>query len=346
MFLDIWTAGGVLSLAALLALIVKAAIDSVASVNASDTPAQDETRSIQSLITGVAAAYGLVFFLYFISGDGFDWRLAAMAPLAVGVLACQISANGPDVRRVGVIAALVALMVHLLGADGIEFPAVLQTLLLFAIFLDDPLWKPLSKTTSLAATGLFGVLAVGCLLTGIVPVLNGGALTSRAMEAYAAGDPLAERLLNEAIEADPLANAPLMLRAQLASARAASSGRAADVVDARRSWDLLLQRDPRNLAARRGLAEVLLSSGSSGDAQAAAELLAEAVALSPTDSELRVEAAHAFAKAGQNQQAAEQAAEALRLDDINRKAGHTDILLDEGTREEMQAAVGNAGRVP
>ncbi len=108
----------------------------------------------------------------------------------------------------------------------------------------------------------------------------------------------------------------------------------------------LLDRDPRSLVARQRLAELLLTTGSAHDADEAAELLAQAVALSPTDSQLRVEAARAFAAAGRAAHATEQAAAALRLDEINRAAGHTDILLDDKTRGEMEAAVGNAGAVP
>jgi hypothetical protein len=153
-------------------------------------------------------------------------------------------------------------------------------------------------------------------------------------------------LLDQAIAADSLSNRPLMLRAELASARAMSGGRTADVLDARRDWAALLDRDPRSLAARQRLAELLLSTRSERDASEAATLLEQAVALSSTDSQLRVAAARAFEAAGQARAAAEQAEAALRLDDINRAAGHTDILLDAETRDEMGAAVGNAAAVP
>lgn len=346
LFLDIWTAGGLLSLLSLLALLLKVAFDAI-RVRAVPAPHRDNLAAgTGALIVGVATAFAATFVVYVLAGDGLDWRLIAMAPVALAVLMCQDSSNGSARPGVGIVAGFVALMVHLLGADGIEFPAVVQTLLLFSLALDRPRWLVVSWSSSAAAAGVFGLLAAGCLLTGIVPVLNSGALTARATAALTEGDPTADRLLDEAIAADSLANRPLMLRAELASARAMSGGRTSDVLDARRDWAALLDRDPRSLAARQRLAELLLTTESKRDATEAAELLAQAVALSPTDSQLRVEAARAFEAAGHARAAAEQAGAALRLDDVNRAAGHTDILLDAETRGEMQAAVGNAAAVP
>jgi len=345
LFFDIWTAGGLISLMSLLALLLKAASDIVHVRDA--TPIGDAPPGgANGFTAGAATAFFVTFVVYFLGGDGLDWRLIGMAPLAVVLLMCQESSNSSSAEGVGIVAGLVALIVHLLGADGIEFPAVLQTLLLFSLALDRPRWTVGSNAALATTAGAFALLAAGCFLSGVVPVLNGGALTARATVAIAAGDPTADRLIDEAIAADTLANTPLMLRAELDSARALSRDRTADILDARRGWRALLDRDPRSLIARRRLAELLLATGSERDADEAAELLARAVDLSPTDSQMRVDSARAFAAADRPRQAAEQAAAALRLDDVNRAAGHTDILLDDASRGEMEAAVGNAGAVP
>ncbi|MBA3314825.1 MAG: O-antigen ligase family protein [Planctomycetaceae bacterium] len=300
---------------------------------------------------GTLAAFPAVFFVFFISGAGFDWRLVAIAPIAAVALLCLKPSNTTKRIAVGCSAGFVALTVHLLGADGIEFPAVVQTLLLLGLALDRPRELVNSRTGFVTAAVIFAALATGCLLTGLKPVLNGGALTARAQAAALAGDPSTDRLLAEAIEADPFATTARRLRAELATSRAQSTGRAADVTRARREWEALLAIEPRSLYARCRLASLLLNTGSEASPSnfsEAARLLEDAVALSPTDVDLHVELARALEASDQPERAAEQAKAALELDRINAAAGHSDITLDDATRGDLErlSAVGKAAPVP
>src|SRR5690606_18378738 len=125
---------------------------------------------------------------------------------------------------VGAGAGFVALAVHLLGADGIELPAVVQSLLLLCLVVDRP--QPVGLSSwgmQLVPVILMTGLALAAFITGVAPVLNAGALTARAEAALTEGDPNAERLLRDAAAADPLADRPRLLLAELATAKATNS---------------------------------------------------------------------------------------------------------------------------
>jgi hypothetical protein len=352
LFLDIWTAGGLISLLALVGLLVYAAWCLLRS-RSSHEPAKDaiEVRpSWSAFEIGTFVAFPVVFLVFFVSGSGFDWRLAGIAAVAAAALLCLNRSNASAANIVGLGAGFAALSVHLLGADGIELPAVVQTLLIYVLCIEREGERAIKSTGVLAGAGVLTLLAAGCLLTGLTPVLNAGALMSRAEAALREGDPSADRLLGEAIAADPLALTARRMQAELATSRARSTGRAADLVTARREWDSILSDEPRSIADRTRLAALLLdlADGDLKRQEEAVTLLSEAVRLSPTDAELRVRLARAALAAGDSKTAAEQAEEALTLDRINTAEGHTDILLDESTRREMErlSAVGNPRPAP
>src|SRR5690606_23698821 len=100
-------------------------------------------------------------------------------------------------------------------------------------------------------------LALAAFITGVAPVLNAGALTARAEAALTEGDPNAERLLRDAAAADPLADRPRLLLAELATAKATNSRSSADFESAERQWSELLERDPRSVHVRQRLAALL-----------------------------------------------------------------------------------------
>ncbi|MGC1273162.1 MAG: O-antigen ligase family protein [Planctomycetaceae bacterium] len=346
LLLDVWVAGGLLSLLMILALLGYA-IGQIVRASPRDFTVEEPATVWTPLETGAVVAFPVVVAIYFLGGDGIDWRLLAIAPISALAHFCLIRSNTIASLVVGAGAGFLALIVHLFGADGIEFPAVVQTLLLFVAVVDRPRESSPRSVALLPAVG-FGGLTVACLLTGVAPVLNGGALTSRGERLARDGDPSAERVLSEAAAADSLALRPVVLLAELATLRARSTSSRADLENATRRWEAVLAMEPRDLHARRQLASLLMSYGDSKLAVDASDLLTRAVELSPTDASLRVEAAVALEAADRPAAATTQAAAALNLDDLNRAAGHTDLMFDAATRARVDrlATIGQSPPEP
>lgn len=352
LFLDVWAAGGLLSLVALVGLLGYAAFRFASTRPGFVRDAEGNPPAAWGPFEwGVVASFPTLMAVAWLSAGEVAW-LVPLGAVTVAALFLLIRSNGSGFSAVAAGAGCCALAVHLLGADGIEFPAVVQTLLLIVLTADPTREASPRGSGAIAAFGLFGVLCVGCLLTGTAPVLNAAALKDQAMALAERGDPAADRVLGEAEEADPLSTVPPALRADFATNRAAASGSSTDFETARRRWLAVLEQQPRDLNARRRLAELLLSRSAAGgdvsDAEAAADLLDEAARLSPTDSGLKGDFARAAAKAGRRDQSREAAAEALRLDDVNRAAGHADLIFADEARSELErlAAVGNGDDGP
>jgi O-antigen ligase len=348
LFLDVWTAGGLISLLALVGLLGYVGFRFLSAAGRRDS---DET-AWGPADWGFVAAFPLTMLVLLLAGQGIDVRIAAVGFVSAASLWCLTRSNAGPLVVVGTGAGFCVLAVHLLGADGIEFPAVIQTLLLLALTAD--VSRPTSGrlASGIASATGFGFLAAGCLLTGTAPVLNAGALTARAETLIERGDPSADRVLAEAEAADPLGTRPPLLRAELATSRALGSGSDSDFATARRRWEDVLTDQPRDIQTRRRLAELLTARGErtsdAADFEAAARRLVEAVSLSPTDVTLRVDLARAWAAAGQADAAREPAREALKLDQLNREAGHADLVFSPETLAEMRrlARVGNAPPEP
>lgn len=349
LFLDVWAAGGLLSLIALVGLLAYAAFR-FASAGREDIGEETLCNGWSAFEWGVVAAFPVVTFVLLVAGQGLDWRFTAIGLVAAPALLLLNRPNGGRGFVVASGAGCCALVVHLLGADGIEFPAVVQTILLLAIAADRAREFVPAAATRYGFVSAAGMLAAGCLMFGTRPVLNSAALTARANALAERGDPAADAALAEAAEADPLAMEPLILRAELATADAMRSGSGSDA--ARRRWRAALEAQPRDVQARRRLAGLLLSrvrnSDDLTDAASAADLLREAVEFSPTDAGLRADLARAAARSGRKDLAAEAAAEALRLDEVNRAAGHFDLFFTDESRAELSrlAVVGNGWRPP
>jgi O-antigen ligase len=358
LFLDAWTAGGLLSLVALIGLLAYVAFRfiSVRDTDAEEEPARtaEEREKLGpwgGLEWGFVAAFPAAMLVVFLGQQGIDWRIAGMCPVGVAALLVLSWSNGRARLGVASGAGFCAVVVHLLGADGIEFPAVVQTLLLLALPADRPREGFPLPARGFGVFGVFALFAAGCLLMGVRPVLNAGALTARADGLMERGDPAADRALAEAGEADPLATGPPVRRAELATARALSTRSATDFEAAEQRWREVLVMQPRDIHARKRLAELLLARPAAADessAETATDLLAEAVRLSPTEAGLYLELARAAAKAGRAVESRRAATEAMRLDQINRAAGHADLVFDAKVRDELArlAAAGNGEPVP
>lgn len=341
LFLEIWVAGGLLGLLLLVGLLAFLAWRLVGQRRQQFPGRHEGTSGLTGIEWGGLAAFIVVPVLYFAAGSLFDWRLICIAPLFwLLAVACNRSEEQPGLW-VGLLAGLVALLVHLLGADGIEFPVVIQTLFLFAMILDRPGsgWAMPAWCRWFIPVGL-AVLTTGMLLTGLVPVLNATAYMNRAESLLATRQSGAGRAIEAAIAADPWSRHAVMMKAQLETNKAMVRGTEAAREEAIAAWRNVLAADPRNVFARERIAAIYLAAarddGNIQLARKAAGILEEAVTLSPTQVELRVELARAWRAGGKPIRAAEAARSALLLDSVNRERGHSDLVLGEKERRTLE----------
>jgi len=112
------------------------------------------------------------------------------------------------------------------------------------------------------------------------------------------------------------------------------------------SLKLAIQLDADNPRLYRRLGEAWLTkfarSSDPQDAAAAANSLAQAVERYPNDSSLRAVRATALSDAGQAGRAKDEAARALKLDQINHQCGHTDRYLPDATVVQLRRLAGSS----
>src|SRR5690606_15749401 len=113
------------------------------------------------------------------------------------------------------------------------------------------------------------------------------------------------------------------------------------------AWEDVLAADPRHLMARMRLSELYLARFETERdqqwADKASEELQAATRLSPTDVMLWQRLAIAQSKGGNHEAARHAARRALDLDEINRRRGHLDVLLDASQRAQLEAIAQNPG---
>ncbi len=226
--LDLWASGGLLALlgfAAVLILAVRAAWRA--------RGIKDEALGSELAIRGISAwefGAGFSFFLVLLAGwfsaEPFDARLIGL--LAGWTGAWLILRGKPLLSHswAGVIAGGVALLVHLLGAGGIEMPAIVQTLFLLVILLEGTSWErtpahsPSIQVSPKRVVILGGLALAGfvlCWLTATRPVWY-RTLSVRSGDVELTQDynpKAAARWYEEAHEADPYSPEPLERLADL-----------------------------------------------------------------------------------------------------------------------------------
>ena len=259
--------------------------------------------------------------------------------------------------------ANVALLVHLLGAGGIAMPAITQLLWLVWAMRIGPAESPIptlgEKTPSESWRG--GVLAgqfsavgcalvaaamsVVCLWTATMPEL----LCRTSMQA---GDfewgrrqiEAAQARYLAAAEGDRWAIEPLERLADLALQRWQQTQREADFDIARQHLHAICDRLPFASRSHRRLGHAWLArfdrSHSPDHARMAAASFAAAVERYPHHAALLSEWAIACEGAGMSEMAREAARRAIRQDDINRQAGHSDKYLNAEIRRRMDRLAG------
>lgn len=343
--LEIWATAG--TPAALLLLAALAAFTWRTLVSSSPHK-KDEPEKIGLLVVGAAAGVFLAHAIGLMVGMALDGAMMLLA--GASILAAMLLLSG-WIRRGALTAAVcwaaaAALLINLLAAGGIGFPGVAGSLwVLFALGLNlADSGKKLRTYSPHAAwiwTAAAFLLAVLCYVTAYRPVLNSRALLAGANTTEMLHAP-AERaeLLRQALASDPQ-SAQIALR--LANQRLAL-WQQAPTPSALAAFD-------EAAAQTRGLAPHSSAIwGQSGDwalqiyranheqkyLDAALAQYRRAVELYPTSARLRAKLAVVLDAAQQPNAARTEAAEALRLDDITRKAGHKDRFLKDELRRQMK----------
>lgn len=365
--LGVWTSGGLIAVCGLMGLLVAWTATLRRAVAANDgTEASPKRMSAgdraSSWLWGMAFGFVLVLLFRAVLEDRFDVGLLFVLAGWLAVVAVfRGRSNSFAVSGVGVGAAVLAVMVHLLGAGGIEMPAVVQTILLLLAAGLAGLDRSVSVTDSGNANGIrqsgswrdwlpsvaTGVVAmvlfVSCLLTATRPVLERRAWMAVGDAEMSEGNRLetAERSYVAAAVADPLSPEPVDRLAELEFRKWRQSrretGRFDRVVEFSQE---AIRLDPQNWLWYRALGnryrEAFRSTHDSADAVFAVKYLGQALEHYPSNALLRAEMAEACSDAGAKSQALRHAEQAIRLDLLNRKRGHRDRLLPEKTRHTLK----------
>ncbi|WP_437193734.1 O-antigen ligase family protein [Planctomicrobium sp. SH527] len=370
--LDAWAHGGMIALVGVLALaigwLVWCALP-LLSTRLGMNPTGDNVVSEASvaksvgrklawknvLLVGVAAFGAVLVEEWLFEGFTDDILIGVMfvwLVIAAGLRFVLVD-RGPD--RPFMLAAGIAIFVHLCGAGGLSMPGVLQLLLLlFLLAMPEPISK--SESTQVIEVGnsrtdsqvpLLGATITGltltvlCVWTGLLPYLNSSLLLDRARhEMLTQGNQRAvERLLEQAAAADTLSPEPHQQLAMLAHHRwLQDRSNSALFNKSIEELELADQRDP--FAAKRQFirAEFWMDRYRN---EPNPEFASEAVTacergLKQYPQHSPLWALYALALDASGKPASAAIAKALELDDLNRKNQHFDKLLPEAKRKQLE----------
>lgn len=281
------------------------------------------------------------------------------------------SENGLYVPAVAVVAAIVTLFVHLSAAGGIAMPAIVGSVLaLVAVLNADSAVSSSGHSTEnstsndnsnagnssvetnervqvgtcLAAALLSGIAAVGCTTTAFSPVVRATSLLQlgdyEAINGQAARQVVS--VYKEAAKADPLSPEPHIHLSQFYLHHWKMTRDETYFDQAIKAAEQARSLSPRSpqVAHELGFAWLVRAQTSPDDDKTAiTEAVAQlqnALATYPTNPTWTAETAQALALAGNSTQAATMAQQALKLDKINRAAGHVDRYLPDELLTEIE----------
>ncbi len=339
-----------------------------------DSRSEKNSRPLLSAgVCGVGLAFPLSAVGMELMGHGTDERLWWLGGIwwgmwLIGVLVAQrtsaeksLESGGSQtvVVRWSLEAANVALLVHLLGAGGIAMPAITQLLwLVWALRVacaESPATGRDEKSPSESASGgvkagrlpvgafalAAGGLFVLCWWTGTMPELFCRTSLQIGDAEWGRGQfTTASQRYLEASRADPSAIEPLDRLAEAAFQRWQATHAEHDFEESVQRQQVVITRLPFASRSFRRLGQFWMArfdhSHEVPDAMRAVEAYTAAVARYPHHAELLSESATASERAGLIEQARETARRAIRQDELNRFAGHSDKFLGGQMRRRME----------
>jgi hypothetical protein len=238
--------------------------------------------------------------------------------------------------------AVIVMLINLLAAGGIGYPAVAGSLwLLLALGLNladtDRSLAASSKLTTLVSVvvfAVFGLLTIAQYFTGYSPVLR----SQGAMAQASTTEDVASResLLRAAAVADPRAAEPWQELAALKLRSWLDRAGPRALREFHEASEQYLVLKPRSSSAWRQVGEwnlqIFMRTKKTEDAAAAANYLARAVELYPNSAPTRADWVASLAAVGEDAEAEQEAAKALELDDA---MPHADKKLPKPVRQRL-----------
>lgn len=284
------------------------------------------------------------------------------------------SLNALCVPSIAVVAAVIAVLVHLSAAGGIAMPAVIGAILALAavIFVDASRESTASNGASLqpdtmsrgsdesaqlaeseqngtwlAAALLSGQAAVGCMMTAFEPVMTSTSLLRLGDYEAINGQParLVVSQYRQAAQADTLSAKPHIRLSQSYLHQWKQTGDSSffdQSIEHAQKARTLSPHSPQ-VAHEIGYAWLVRARGTSPkDQSAIASAVTElqnAFEMYPTHPVWAAETAQALALAGEPNKASEMALRAIKLDEINRGAGHVDRYLPDDLLADVKRMI-------
>ena len=378
--LDVWSNGGSVSLCALLVFVAAAVrlstqIPSRAVVGLLDSEAVSDTRGSRFVSLGTLASFAILLFGDWTMGQQIDLRIVALMA-AVVVLCLMLSRyaarsyknNSSNTSHSALAAAGLALLIHLLAADGIAMPAVTQSLLLlFACLVsrnecetaksgaeanarEEPPNVRSVRRPIMVCGGLSLLLSVLCLMTATLPVLKRNIMIQLSDTSLYEqhNSRRAMSYLGRAAEADPFSPIPLQRLAELTyrESKITTSEAGIGFGQATELAELAIENDPFSSNGYRKLGNWYFQRyqrfGNMDDAVSAVKSFQKSLERYPNNARLVAEFATALSGTA-DVRASQMAVRALELDQINRQAGHRDRFLPD----DIRAALGKiSGKNP
>lgn len=349
LLLDVWANAGIVAWAGLMASLIWGVRAGWKATQLATQPLPSETFTRRQIrgegVLAAAAGPGLVILQQLIFGVDVEVRLWLFLVAAMLWGAWSMVTNERRVQPL-VWGAWVSLSIHLCGAGGIAMPALFHVwalLLATLVTATSPrneltaIMEPPRRCFTSLIVGIAAMIAaITCIQTALVPNTLCKALIADAMGTMSRSGRAdrAEQQLLAAANADPLSPEPWILLMQLrakgesetALERATEAGRKA------------ISRNPDNPLTYEllGLIWNAAEPATAVTRSSAIEWLTEAGRRYPHSSRIHSTLAIAFDAAGRSTEARRTAAQAIRLDDLNRAAGHVDKVLTDGDRSKLE----------
>ena len=313
-------------------------------------------RSVLFVFGGAVAGVALAFVLGWLVGFRPGWVIVWLGLPMAAVCAVLLTPWVDDgYIPVSLLATGVAvLLVNLLAAGGISFPGVagsLWLLMALALNLVDCDRPPVVLSRSVGAVMIIVVLVLAavCHQTAYHPVLRGHVLHEQAVDAkwlerFCGGVENVHRLPELT---DPYSPLPWMYVASIRHGQWLASSAQEGFEPFEQAKDQLLRLSGRSSRAYRQVGMWYLwafrKSGSDRQVRAAIRAYRRALELHPNSNILHAELAWSHHLAGNREEAAQEAAEALRLDDRN---PHRELRLAQRTLFDEVSDQGSLGNSP
>jgi hypothetical protein len=351
--LEAWVTGGIIAFAGLAVLIFAALAGCRRRSDPpiADSPATDWRTSAPSIL---CVAIGLLFAEQWLLEGLTDGELVAIGGLSILAAfllnrATRFSSPTASVwTDTATKTAWFALSVHLLGAGGMEMPAIIQLWLCLSALAASPAHVETAapRQWPTYAPGLVctvaGLLFFTHLATATVPSMKTRAFANLADAEALVGlrpDRIDERL-KDAAAADRFDPEPWRRRAQFAFQQWMRLQSDEWFDQAIADQHAAIARDPHHPHDQRLLAEFHLRrfaiDNRPADAEAAVNAARKSLELYPNQVAGRRVLAESLAAAGQNAEAAKAARHTLELDDLWLKLGHVDKTLPPPDRTRME----------